>query len=150
VGNQHDRPAFLVKLLEQAEHLLAGAGVACNPRARTTQGLPDGDALGQQVRHSFHPEGSGDVAIAWEPFCFVSSSLTGTTPNFSRRYRSRPGDLRCTRKRLELIHQFLGFRSVGRVIAPMSEYQPSVGSQDKISAELEHVFARFPVMRTPA
>lgn len=37
------------------------------------------DALAQKVRRSFHPERSGDVILVLQPYCLMSTYLTGTT-----------------------------------------------------------------------
>ena len=39
-------------------------------RTALKDGLPSGDVLGQQVRRSFHPERSGDVAFLLKPYSF--------------------------------------------------------------------------------
>lgn len=49
-------------------------------RSQLSQGLPSTDAIGQAVKHSFHPARSGDLFLVLKPYWLPSSVLsTGTT-----------------------------------------------------------------------
>jgi hypothetical protein len=47
-------------------------------RTQLLKGMPE-DEMGQRVRRSFHPERSGDVVFAPQPYCLVTGYLTGTS-----------------------------------------------------------------------
>jgi hypothetical protein len=48
-------------------------------RTQLSGKLPERDALGHQLRNSFHPERSGDVTIVLKPYYLSSTYSTGTT-----------------------------------------------------------------------
>ncbi len=48
-------------------------------RTQLSGTLPEGDALGRQLRNSFHPERSGDVTIVLKPYYLSLTYPTGTT-----------------------------------------------------------------------
>jgi hypothetical protein len=47
-------------------------------RGQIQSGLPKDDTLGEQVRRSFFPQRSGDVAIILKPYHLCTANLTGT------------------------------------------------------------------------
>src|SRR5262249_45982691 len=59
---------------------------AAYTRTRLLEGLPAGDAVGQQVLRSFHPERSGDVTVVNQPFWIMWSLPTGTTHGRPQEY----------------------------------------------------------------
>jgi hypothetical protein len=47
-------------------------------RTQILRGLPEDDAIGAQVRHSFYADRSGDVEVVLKPYYLCTSKLTGT------------------------------------------------------------------------
>jgi Type I phosphodiesterase / nucleotide pyrophosphatase len=74
-----------------AEWLSRQPGIqAAYPRWRLAQGPLTGDALGESVRLSFHPDCSGDVAVVEKPYHMTTGPITSPKQNTYRTTHGTP------------------------------------------------------------